>query len=258
MNCQHIEFSPEKSEERFDIALRVFHPKVLYRIIAFVLYILGAKRRDVARTMNMPLDSVKTTVRVINQDGFPALRDRRRSDNYFRPKLSKALPQISVRQDDDYCVVEFCEKGDLKMKILLSHQMQVRTILLSLLNARLISTKETAAVLGICEAYCRELAGKLDRDDIPDSLLDKRRGQKSDYRVGAGEKAEIIKQFAARAVTGHSTSSEILAERVSESTQTTVSSRTIRWHMNKLGLKHIKHSLPALVDSLKKTVNDST
>lgn len=252
MNCQYIEFSPDKSAERFNIALRVFHTGVLYRIVAFVLYLLGAKRKDIAKATKIPLESVKTAVRVINKDGFPALRDRRRSDVFLRPKVVKAVPKITVRKDGDHCLVKFCEGNNLKMKIPLLHQVQVRAILLSLLNAELISTKETAAVLGICEAYCRELAGKLVRDDIPKSLVDKRHGQMHDYLFGPEEKAELIKQFTARTVTGNSTSSKILAEQVNKHAHTKVSPRTIRWHMDKLGLKDIKKSLPALVKSFKK------
>ena len=38
-----------------------------------------------------------------------------------------------------------------------------------------------------------------------------------------------------------------------ESVKTTISPRTIRWHMNKLGLMKIKKTLPDLVTALKKT-----
>jgi len=65
-------------------------------------------------------------------------------------------------------------------------------------------------------------------------------------------KAELIKHFAARAVTGHSTSSQALAELINDTQKTTISSRTIRWHMNKLGLMKIKKTLPKLVETLKK------
>ena len=258
INCRNIEFSPEKASIRFATALRVFTPTVLYRIVAFVLFLLGAKRVDIAKATNMPVESVKTLVRVVNRDGFQALRDRRRKDNYCVSIPAKRRPRIAVRRQGDFCLVEFCESEDLKIEIPLSHQIQIRTILLSLLNAKLISTKDTADVLGICEAYCRELAGKLNCADIPDALLDRRRGQMSDYRVGSEEKAELILQFAALTVTGHSASSEILAQRVSEKTHTAISPRTIRWHMNKLGLNNIKHALPVLVDALKKTANDSS
>jgi len=66
-------------------------------------------------------------------------------------------------------------------------------------------------------------------------------------------KAELIQQFAARAVTGYSTSSQDLTEIINVSQSTNISSRTIRWHMNKLGLMKIRKTLPNLVETLKKT-----
>jgi hypothetical protein len=93
----------------------------------------------------------------------------------------------------------------------------------------------------------------LANDDITEVLVDKRRGQKKDFLVDLSVKAELIQHFAARAVTGHSTSSQALTELINDTRKTTISSRTIRWHMNKLGLMKIKKSLPQLVETLKKT-----
>jgi len=50
--------------------------------------------------------------------------------------------------------------------------------------------------------------------DVAQALLDKRIGQRCDDRVGPRQKAEIIQQWAARAVTGQRTSSAVLAEQV--------------------------------------------
>ena len=127
----------------------------------------------------------------------------------------------------------------------------------SRLKPELLSVHETAAGLGISAAHCRELARKLASQDVAEALIDKRQGQQHDYRVGPEQKAEIIQQIAARAVTGHSASSEVLAEQVSERTQAALSARTIRWHIHNLGLANIKQTLPPLVAALKKTADDS-
>ncbi len=70
MDFRGNEFSLEKSQERITSALRVFHPAVLNKILAFSICLLGAKRRTVADLVGMPDESVKTAIRV-------ALRDRR-------------------------------------------------------------------------------------------------------------------------------------------------------------------------------------
>jgi len=72
------------------------------------------------------------------------------------------------------------------------------------------------------------------------------------FKVGPTQKAEIIRQFAARVVTGHSISSDVITELVNDQTKASLSSRTIRWHMNKFGLTSIKNTLPELVKELKK------
>lgn len=256
MDCRSVEFSPEKSEERIQRALQVFPHRLLMRVLAFALHLLGARRKVVAGLVNMPEESVKTAVGLALRDGFPALRDRRVSAATAAEKTSPSPPKVSVRQENECCVVEFgAQATTLKMPI--SHRVQVRTVLLSLLSAELLSVQETAPHLGISTAHCRELARKLASQDVAEALIDKRQGQQHDYRVGPEQKAEIIQQIVARTVTGHSTSSVVLAEQVNERTQATLSARTIRWHIHNLGLTNITKTLPPLVAALKKTADDS-
>jgi hypothetical protein len=125
-----------------------------------------------------------------------------------------------------------------------------------LFNAGVLSAQQCASVLGISAAHCRELARKLAIHDVAQSLVDKREGQRQDYRVGPGQKAEIILQLAARAITGHSTSSDVLAEQVSDRTRVVLSARTVRWHIRHLGLTDIGSALPKRVEALKKTPTD--
>ncbi len=252
MDCQGIEFSRKKSQARITSALKVFPPAVLNKILAFSIYLLGAKRRTVADLVGMPDESVKTVVRVALRDGFAALRDRRCSGTDRRPEARVTEMRISARCEDECCIVDFgIQKKELRIPF--THRIEARTVLLSLLNADLLSTTEVAAALGLSCTHCRELAGKLSSDDVVDALVDKRQGQKQDYRVSPEKKAEIIQQFAARAVTGRSTSSDVLAKIINANSETTLSPRTVRWHMEKLGLGRIKKTLPDLVNTLKKT-----
>lgn len=251
MDCRDVDFSAQKSQERINRALQVFPRSLLMRILAFALHLLGARRGVVAAMIEMPEESVKTVVRLVLRDGFAALRDRRCSDV---PCVARATPSpspISARREADGRIVEFGPNATLKIP--LAHTVQARTVLLSLLNAGLLSVQQTASVLGVSGAHCRELARKLVSHDVAEALVDKRRGQRGDYRVGPEQKAEIIQQVVARVVTGHSTSSELVAQRVNERTEVQLSARTVRWHINHLGLANINNTLPELVESLKKT-----
>ncbi len=251
MDCRHVEFSPTKSEERINRSLHLFPKGLLMRLLAFTLHLLGARRQVVAALVGMPEESVKTVVRLAMRDGFSALRDRRRSEGPPVARASPSPPRITARREGECFVVEFGPSGK-SLRIPVTFQVQARTVLLSLVNAGLLSVKETATALGIHAAHCRELARKLANHDVVESLIDKRQGQKQDYRVGPEQKAEIIQELAARVITGHSTSSDVLAEKVNERTQAGVSARTVRWHIQKLGLTHIKETLPQLVETLKK------
>jgi len=190
-------------------------------------------------------------VRVAMRDGFPALRDRRRSQGSPAVGASPSPPRITARREGDQFVVELGPNGT-SLTIPVAFPVQAKTVLLSLVNAGLLSVQETATVLGIHSAHCRQLARKLASHDVAESLIDKRQGQKQDFRVGPEHKAEIIQELAARIITGKSISSDILAEKVNERTQATVSARAVRWHIQKLGLTRIKETFPALVETLKK------
>lgn len=253
MNCQDVEFSPDKSRERIAKALLVFQPKLLSKILAFSLYLLGAKRQSVADLVGMPDESVKTAVRVIFRDGFPAFRDRRHKsiEPLQTDSINELLPSVCC-DNNDYVICFGVMKNEIRIP--LKHKIKARTLLLSFLNAGMLSTREVAEVLGLSYSHCRELAGKLFDHDVEETLVDKRQGQKQDYRVGPEKKANIIQLFAARVMTGQSVSSNVLAAILNEDSDITFSARTLRWHMKKLGLDRIRKTLPELVCALKKTL----
>jgi len=252
MDCRKIECSPDKSEERINRALQVFPKKLLMRMLAFTLHLMGAKRKDVAALVGMPEETVKTCIRLVLRDGFDALRDRRRSARSPIVTESPIQAHISARREEEFYVVEFGPSGG-SLRIPVTFRVQARTVLLSLVNAGLLSAQEAAAALGMHASHCRELARKLASHDVVESLVDKRQGQKQDYLVRPEQKAEIIQQLVARAITGKSTASNVLAEVINDKTGVGVSARTIRWHIQKLGLTRIKTTLPPLVETLKKT-----
>jgi len=257
MDCRQTEFSSEKSQERIHKALQVFPRRLLMRILAFALHLLGARRKEVAVLVEMPEESVKTLLRLVLRDGFPAVRDRRSSASVRSAMVTAppSPPRICAQRVAEGWTVEFGTRENT-LSIPAGHSVHARTVVLSLFNAGVLSAQQCASALGISAAHCRELARKLASHDVAQSLLDKREGQRHDYRVGPQQKAEIIQQLAARALTGHSTSSDVLAEQVNERTQAGLSARTVRWHIRNLGLADLRNTLPELVQTLKKTPTD--
>jgi hypothetical protein len=253
MNCQNIVFSPQQSQKRIDKALRVLPLKVLKRILSFSLYMFGAKMNAIGSLMEMSEESVKTTNGRIMKDGLSAFRDRRESTDTYRSELSpppRELQASVLIKDDNYVIV--FENMNQQLVIPRNNHVHIRTVLLSLLQAKLLTVHMVSSVLDITPAHCRELSGKLANHDVTEALIDKRKGQKQDFMVDSEVKAELIQNFAARAICEYSTSSQVLTEIVNDHQKTTISPRTIRWHMNKLGLTKIKKTLPDLVKTLKK------
>jgi hypothetical protein len=255
MDCRDITFSADKSRERIDHALRVFPRKLLMRVLAFALHLLGAGRKEVAALVDMPEESVKTLLRLVMRDGFPALRDRRCTASAPAPHAAAAATAASVQGDGKGWTIELGTCGGA-VHIPITHPLQARTLVLSLVNAQVLPVQQCAAALDLSPAHCRTLARELADRDVAQALLDKRVGQQRDYRVGPAQKAQIIQQWAARTVTGRSTSSAALAREVNALTESRLSARTVRWHLQHLGLSAIRDTLPQLVETLKKTPTD--
>jgi len=257
MDCQGIVFSPSHSNKRIKKVLLVLPELVLKKMLFFSLYLLGARTSVIASLVGMPEESGKTVIKRISKGGLPALGDRRQSTKAHEYQLPTPViqsKQLSVITDGDSCLITFFDT-EQQVKILRKHKVHLRSVILTLLQAGLISAQTASSTLGITAAHCLDLSEKLLNEDVAKVLLDKRKGQTSDLLVDHQVKAELVQQFAARSIAGYSVSGKALAEAVNDSLHTVISDRAIRWHMKKLGLIEIKKSLPNLVKSLKKTSN---
>jgi len=83
VDCQSIIFSPHQSHKRIERALRILPTQVLKKFLCFALYLLGAKLNSIASFVEMPTESVKTTISRVIKDGLPALRNRRQSTKTY-------------------------------------------------------------------------------------------------------------------------------------------------------------------------------
>jgi len=257
MDCQGMVFSPSHSHKRIKKALLILPELVLKKMLFFSLYLLGARIGAIASLVGMPEESGKTVIKRISKGGLPALGDRRQSAKAYEYQLPHPVIQsqkMSVITEGDSCLITFFD-SEQQIKILRKHRVQLRSVILTLLQAGLISAQMASSALGITAAHCLDLSEKLLNEDVAEVLLDKRKGQTNDFLVDPQVKAELVQQFAARSIAGYSVSGKALAEAVNDNLQTAISDRAIRWHMKKLGLMEIKKSLPKLVKSLKKTSN---
>ena len=122
LNNQNLPpLSPGSSQRRIDRATDILGAEVVSRILALALYLLGARRKELAEFLAIPLDTVKSLVQRVFTDGLPALEDRRGKASTFRPCTvePKTRCKILLEQENvvllQGSVVEFCP---LPLKVL--------------------------------------------------------------------------------------------------------------------------------------------
>src|SRR6266700_3790305 len=142
--------------------------------------------------------------------------------------------------------------GGRRLEIPRQNVLQIRAILLSMLNSGLLSNHQVAEVIGLTPAHTATLAHRLEQEDIA-SLIDKRQGQKSEYRVTPEVKAELIQQFVVDVVAHRKVSSETISAELKDRCQMTVPARTVRHHLARIVLLTSKNTLPQLLAAVKKS-----
>lgn len=251
ISCQDINFNPALSQDRINKASKIFGAAVIRRIICFSLFLLGATRVSIAKLIEMPTDSVKTLIKNLHNNGIPAFEDRRRHSSTFLPQeQKKSLLKVSVILERKWICIDFGKELQ-KIKIPRNNKLQIRSFLLTMLNSGLLSTKQTSELLELSNVQTRVLAKTLQEEDMV-SLLDQRQGQKKDYVFKPEIKAEMIQQYVVDIITEKRASSRRLSENIKERCNLDLSSRTIRFHIDKLGLSKIRQTLPKLIGSIKK------
>lgn len=245
-----IVFFPERSKNRVSRASDVLGASIVKKLLAYALFLMGARREDIARRLAIPLGTLFSLLTRVSQHGLPAIEDRRCAASQFLPMPPRTTPRVSVSSDKEKIVVDFGVDG-LSVEIPAGNLLQAKTFLLSLLHNGLLSRSDVASILGYSPDHTTRLAQQLADGDVH-ALLDRRQGQQMDYRVTAEVKAELIQQFAANVVVRKQSSSNMIAAQLRDRCNISLPARTVRHHLGKMGLSRIKHSLPQLVDAFKK------
>jgi len=248
-------FSARLSEQRVARVAEVFDTKVVRRILCFALYLLGANRARLSEALGMPPGSVRSLLRMLHNDGLPALEDRRRTSS-FLPRADPPPAALRLSQTEESVVVEL---GHPQQCLVLPRQnrLQVRAVLLSLLHSGLLTRTDVAEVLELTPGHTQTLAKELYQGGLT-VLLDRRQGQQTDYRFTPAVKAELIQQFVLDLVVEGKATGAQLSQHLQERCQLALSERSIRDHVNKLGLNRLCESLPDLLAATKKNSASSS
>ena len=249
INCQNITFSQTLSNERIEKAYNLFGEKVVKRIIALSFYWCGVNRSQISEIVKLPLNTVKSCIRNLLSNGIVAFEDRRKKASSFLPIEKKDDISISLFSDNDNFIIKI--NSNIEIKIQQKNKLQLKILILTLLNNNLIDLKHAAKALNLSDVHVCNLAKAIESEDV-NCLLDKRKGQTKDYKVNPEIKGELIQQFALASISKQKTSGKAISQQLKKRCQLDLSERTIRHHIEKLGLQKIKKSLPKMYDELKK------
>ena len=251
IDCQNLVFSSRLAENRMDQARKVFAPRVLQRFLCYSLYLFGVNRKTIGQVLDIPPETAKSTIKTITRHGLAALEDRRQQSSILRPKVQPKAQSVTLKEEGSKIIVDL-GTSDRVLQLNREDPLQVKTILLTMLNNELLKIRQVAEVLQITPTYTALLARRLNEQGAL-SLLDQRKGQKQDFRVPRQLKAEVVQQFALDVITSGKTSGKAISAELKDRCDILIPARTVRHHLAKMGLGKIKKSLPQLVSAVKKT-----
>lgn len=251
-----LAFSEAHSDNRVKAACKTLGEGIVKRVLAFALFLMGAKREDIAQHLSIPLGTLFSLLTRISKQGLGAVEDRRHSHSEFLPVLEFRTPRVEVTSTESGIVVEFGAGGPA-VSIPISNVLQTRLFLLTLLQNALVDRPQVARLLGYSSTHTGRMARQLAQDDVP-VLLDKRRGQQEDYRITPEVKAELVQQFAVDIIARGRTSGEAISAELRDRCDIAIPARTVRYHLARMGLPAIRHSLPQLLEAVKKTSSGSS
>jgi hypothetical protein len=249
MNCETLSFSQKLSDQRLSHAETLLGRKIVNKILAYALFLLGVNRSMISSTLNTPQGSIRSLVLAMKNKGLSGFEDQRTKSSSFKPPVPEKIKPI-LKTKDSWLKVDF-NIGNLLLRIPESNPVQKRVILLSLLSSGLLERNEVADALRLSVDRAGKLAKKLEQEDVK-GILDQRQGHRQDYRFTPEIKAELIQQFVIEAVAQRPTGGEQLAKQLKERCQLTLSARSILSHLSKLGLSSIRDSLPEHLTEVKK------
>jgi len=250
-NFLNFKFSPLKAQKRISKANDILGKNVVRWLIGFVLFLLGAKRKDVSNLLGIPYETLNSFISRIWKDGIKAFEDRRTSWATPQTPPERAVSAPTAIIEEDEIVVHFPYESSVHIRIPYTNNIVAKAFLLTLLENQILDSQTVADILG----YSRNYTLYLKREMIAGStevLLDGRQGQMQDYVFKTEIKAELILQWSANAIAGKSTASEVLAADIKQRCGLDLSDRSIRFHIQRLGLKKIYKTLPEILEALKK------
>ena len=255
LDFQSLNFSNNFSEKRTKLAKNILGANTINRLLWFSLYLMGASRATIAALTNKSSETIKSSINRILQHGLIALNDRRLSDNHTSIPLkitSKDNCKITVDSNIEKTIIDISGNS---VSIPTQNPLQLKIFLLTLMNSGIISCREVSKILNYSPGHIKLISKNLDDNDAY-ALIDQRKGQE-EFRFTPEVKSELILQFILDLAKDGKTSSELISNHINERTDWALSSRSVRFHLERLGLGKIKKQVSSCLEDLKKNSTKS-
>ena len=159
-----LEFSRALSESRIEKACGTLGEAVVKRILAFALFLLGARRQDISQHLAIPLGTLFSLLTRIGGAGLPALEDRRRKDSGLLPPPTPQELSFEVSSEPCELVLKIGD-GALQLRIPHQNPLQAKTVLLTLLQNDLLSRSQVARLLEYSPTHTARISRQLAQGD---------------------------------------------------------------------------------------------
>ena len=236
MICPQLQtkLSESISQKRITRAVNALGEGVVIRILAFASYLMGWPYDDIARNYGYSTPGLKSLLQQVITQGVERFVDQRKKDAWQLPAVEPAAIkcEIDLEKKDEGLVVHI-QKASLFLKE--DDILARKTLAMLLVDAGALTQKAAAELTGTKPlAVSKNYQSFKEKGAI--ALVDKREGQKQEYRFTPQVKGELIHGYSMKALENIRPSSNMLAQHLSDIFDHPFSRRTVSYHLGQTGL----------------------
>ena len=254
LNFQKFSQSDTKSQSRLAAAESALGKRTVERIFAFSSYLLGAQLDDIAGVFNYTVPGLNSFIKRLYNQG-PEAFSRTQGPAHALPAH---LPELGAVAPLPVAKALEVEIGDnvinLKLKVPTTIQIPFeptqqsdQVFVLKCQSAGLLSIQQAAASLNKTPNQIQHMRLKMKTEEGADLFTDQRRGQVKPYKFTEQVHSELLYYLFEDLLEFRSISSIRIHEKLEQALALGISDRTVRAHLDALGLRDIKERLLQLV-----------
>lgn len=243
--------SENLSQKRTARAVNTLGEGVVIRILAFASYLMGWSYEDIVRNFGYSVPGLKSLVQQVLSQGVERFVDQRRKDAWQPPSVEFPVEKdkVELEKKDDGMLVHI-EKASLFLRE--EDALARKTLAVLLVDSGVLTQKEAAKIIGT-KPLAVSKNFQVFKAEGAAGLVDKREGQKQEYRFTPQVKGELIHGYSMKALENIRPSSSILAQHLSAVFGRPFSRRSISYHLGQTGLNLVG---PRIVEDMQRFLRE--